>query len=76
MESISPICQELKNKYDECFNGWFKDKFLKGETVDSCEEIFTEYQKCVKQAIKEKGIDLPDIDKPILGSDKEKKPPS
>ena len=48
MNSISPNCQELKERYDECFNKWFREKYLKGETKDDCAEIFKDYQACVK----------------------------
>lgn len=48
MNSISEDCQELKTQYDACFNGWFKDKFLKGFTDDACGQIFNSYQHCVK----------------------------
>ena len=49
MNSISPECQELKVQYDACFNRWFKEKFLKGQTDDSsCADLFSSYQSCVK----------------------------
>ena len=48
MNSISPECQELKEKYDSCFNKWFSEKFLKGNTKDECGALFEVYQDCVK----------------------------
>lgn len=48
MNSISPECQELKEKYDACFNKWFSEKFLKGNTKDECGALFEVYQDCVK----------------------------
>ena len=49
MESISSDCQELKRDYDTCFQGWFKDSFLKGKsTEDTCAPLFKVYQTCVK----------------------------
>ena len=30
MNSLDPECNELKKKYDSCFNLWFTEKFLKG----------------------------------------------
>jgi TRIAP1/MDM35 family protein len=32
MNSIGENCNELKTKYDACFNQWFSEKFLKGKT--------------------------------------------
>jgi TRIAP1/MDM35 family protein len=48
MNSIHKDCQELKEKYDACFNEWFKEKFLKGAKEDVCAPIFKDYQACVK----------------------------
>lgn len=49
MNSIGDDCNELKKQYDACFNNWFSDKFLKGDSNDSaCAPIFKVYQQCVK----------------------------
>ena len=48
MNSISEECTVLKQKYDACFNSWFKDRFLKGYKGDSCAGVFKAYQQCVK----------------------------
>ena len=59
MNSLGPECNELKQKYDACFNLWFSEKFLKGgsntkdvskeeATPSMCEPIFVLYQKCVR----------------------------
>lgn len=77
MNSIGPECNELKAKYDSCFNVWFSEKFLKGDTSDSmCKPLFVLYQECVRNAIKEQNISLEEIDKKVLGTDQEKLPPS
>ena len=60
MNSLGPECNELKQKYDACFNLWFSEKFLKSggnnssdcpkeeATPSMCEPIFVLYQKCVR----------------------------
>jgi len=49
MNSIGDDCNELKKQYDACFNSWFSEGFLKGQTDDSgCSPIFRVYQECVK----------------------------
>ncbi|XP_017078091.1 TP53-regulated inhibitor of apoptosis 1-like [Drosophila eugracilis] len=69
MSSVGEDCNELKQQYDACFNSWFSERFLKGQTDDSaCTPIFRVYQECVKRAIKEKKIDLREID-PIYETD-------
>ncbi|KAI8370895.1 mitochondrial distribution/morphology family 35/apoptosis [Choanephora cucurbitarum] len=55
--SIGPNCTELKQKYDNCFNKWYSEKFLKGDTTPECEDLFKDYRACVMSALKEKGID-------------------
>lgn len=62
MNSISKKCQEAKEKYDACFNTWFSEKYLKGQTKDDCAELFKEYQKCVKEAIAEQKIEIWNLD--------------
>lgn len=62
MDSIDSACTPLKAKYDECFNRWFKD-FLQGNDNHerSCGAVFKQYQKCVKKALEEKKLNLPDL---------------
>lgn len=41
-------CSELKQKYDACFNSWFSEKFLKGDTNDTmCAPLLKVYKDCV-----------------------------
>lgn len=49
MNSIGETCNDLKKEYDSCFNTWFSEHFLKGNTNDSmCAPLFKVYQQCVK----------------------------
>ncbi|KAG6440693.1 TP53-regulated inhibitor of apoptosis 1-B-like [Manduca sexta] len=76
MNSIGEECTDLKKKYDDCFNTWFSEKFLKGDHDDSmCSSIFRIYQECVKNAMKQQNIDFKEIDKDILGTENEFKAP-
>lgn len=77
MNSISEECTQLKREYDACFNVWFSDHFLKGNYNDSmCSTLLKTYQECVKKAMKEQNIDLNEVEKDLLGTDNERKPPS
>ncbi|NXS93615.1 TRIA1 inhibitor, partial [Jacana jacana] len=59
MNSVGEACTELKREYDQCFNRWFAEKFLKGESAgDPCGQLFKRYQLCVQKAIKEKDIPI------------------
>lgn len=49
MNSVGEACTELKREYDQCFNRWFAEKFLKGESGgDPCGQLFKRYQLCVQ----------------------------
>jgi len=51
MASLDPECNDLKQKYDDCFNYWFARKFLNGEKdLSMCDDLMKEYSKCVKVA--------------------------
>lgn len=77
MNSIGKDCNDLKAKYDACFQVWFSEKFLKGDTNDDmCKPIFNVYRDCVRRAMKENNIDLNEVDREILGTPDEKKPTS
>jgi len=58
MNSIGKDCNELKKAYEECFNSWFSDKFLRGLKEDKCEPLFKVYQDCVKKAVSENKIGM------------------
>jgi TRIAP1/MDM35 family protein len=48
MESIGKECTELKHKYEECFNKWYSEKFLKGQLADTpCQDLFDNYRACL-----------------------------
>lgn len=49
MNSVGEACTELKREYDQCFNRWFAEKFLKGDSAgDPCGQLFKRYQLCVQ----------------------------
>lgn len=75
MNSLADECTPLKHEYDACFNSWFSEKYLKGDMRDECGDLFKKYQECVKRAIKEKGIDLEQIEKQVLDTPHEKQVP-
>lgn len=51
MASLSPECNELKKNYDNCFNEWYSNKFLRGDTSPGCEKEFKLYKACLKNAL-------------------------
>lgn len=71
MNSVGEACTDLKREYDQCFNRWFAEKFLKGDrSGDPCTESFRLYQRCVQKAIKEKEIPIDGVD--FMGPNKDK----
>lgn len=59
MNSIGKECDELKHKYDDCFNDWFINGYLKekpssrrgksNQAVVPCEAFLLTYQECTKK---------------------------
>ncbi|KAF1808357.1 hypothetical protein P152DRAFT_425040 [Eremomyces bilateralis CBS 781.70] len=57
--SLAPECNEIKERYDNCFLKWYTEKFLRGTaTTDECAPLFQEYRKCLGVALKERGLDI------------------
>ena len=52
MESIGKHCTEAKHLYEQCFNKWYAEKFLKGDTSPECVELFEKYRACVMVTIR------------------------
>uniref|UniRef100_A0A8C2RER0 TP53-regulated inhibitor of apoptosis 1 n=1 Tax=Capra hircus TaxID=9925 RepID=A0A8C2RER0_CAPHI len=49
MNSVGEACTDMKREYDQCFNRWFAEKFLKGDgSGDPCTDLFKRYQQCVQ----------------------------
>ncbi|SMN17773.1 similar to Saccharomyces cerevisiae YKL053C-A MDM35 Mitochondrial intermembrane space protein [Maudiozyma saulgeensis] len=55
--SFAPECTELKKTYDNCFNEWYSEKFLKGKSVENeCSKEWYAYIGCVNENLKKKSI--------------------
>lgn len=55
--SFAPECTEAKTKYDNCFNGWYTEKFLKGKSMQNeCEDLWHEYKECIDLHLMKRGI--------------------
>lgn len=63
MNSIDPKCNKKKWAYDNCFNNWFREKYLvEGKNYPEgyvpCEELHISYKSCVLTAIEEQQLDI------------------
>ncbi|KAK9474560.1 MDM35-like protein [Dipodascopsis tothii] len=55
--SFAPECTDVKKAYDNCFNEWYSEKFLRGKSItNECEETWAAYESCVKKALVDKGL--------------------
>lgn len=57
--SFAPECTEAKKAYDNCFNEWYSEKFLKAKSVtntNECEATWKVYEACIYKALDKKGI--------------------
>ncbi len=58
MESIGKECTELKNKYEDCFNKWYSEEFLRGRIESNpCKYLFDDYRACILVALKERKLE-------------------
>ncbi|KAL5477107.1 hypothetical protein EMCRGX_G023852 [Ephydatia muelleri] len=75
MNSIGAECTELKAKYDDCFNAWFRESFLAGKNDHDirCGAFFSSYQKCLRTTLEKQNLISPEIYTDILGTEKEKR---
>lgn len=58
--SFAPECTTLKQEYDECFNKWYSEEFLKGRGTNErnpCINQWTRYSQCVsKHLMQDNGL--------------------
>ncbi|AMD20854.1 HDR112Cp [Eremothecium sinecaudum] len=55
--SFAPECTPLKEEYDKCFNHWYSEKFLKGQSRENeCAEQWYTYMECVDKHLIKQGI--------------------
>lgn len=67
--SFAPECTDAKLQYDDCFNKWYSEKFLKGESIQNeCTELWDNYITCVNTALATHKI------KPMLDRAREDQP--
>ncbi|XP_062501797.1 uncharacterized protein LOC134178894 [Corticium candelabrum] len=76
MNSVKEECTPLKREYDACFNRWYSNKYLKGDYhSDDCATLFAKYQECVMSALKEKNLNIAELQANVLGTDREQRSP-
>eukprot|EP00894_Picocystis_sp_ML_P000069 jgi/Pico_ML_1/50586/g1771.t1 len=49
-------CEDLKKRYEKCFNHWYTEEFLKGQLEPKCQEEFEEYRDCVVDKMQKKNL--------------------
>ncbi|XP_022175769.1 TP53-regulated inhibitor of apoptosis 1-like [Myzus persicae] len=73
LKSFHPDCDELKQKYDQCFNVWFTEHYMNGHyNNEGCNKVFELYTDCVKRGMKEYGLQYEQTTTLHLGTNKEK----
>eukprot|EP00455_Lapot_gusevi_P005927 TRINITY_DN1252_c0_g1_i5.p1 TRINITY_DN1252_c0_g1~~TRINITY_DN1252_c0_g1_i5.p1 ORF type:complete len:111 (+),score=40.52 TRINITY_DN1252_c0_g1_i5:42-335(+) len=58
VQNFCSACPPLKIKYEQCFQRWYSEVYLKYPDTKTlgCEAEFKEYQECVLDNIKKKGL--------------------
>lgn len=68
MNSVGEGYTDMKREYDQCFNRWFAEKFLKGEgSGDPCTDLFKRYQQCVQVSAARAPSPLPQAPASLCG---------
>ena len=50
-------CLPLKEQYDQCFNSWYRHKFLQSQSGGSnCDDFFDEYRACLIEEVDKHGL--------------------
>ncbi|XP_021744126.1 uncharacterized protein At4g33100-like [Chenopodium quinoa] len=54
--STSP-CADLRNAYNNCFNRWYAEKFVKGQwQKEECVVEWEKYRECLSQHLEDKQL--------------------
>lgn len=73
MDSFHVPCNQVKEEYQKCFSSWFTECYMKGDYNDKrCAKKFEQYQKCLREGLKEQNVDIDEVLKPYLGTDQMK----
>ncbi|XP_040492507.1 TP53-regulated inhibitor of apoptosis 1-like [Ursus americanus] len=71
LNSVGEACTNMKHEFNQCFNRWFAEKFLKEDSSrDPCTDFFKCYQQCIQKAIKEEEFPIEGLE--FRGHAKEK----
>ncbi|CAI6360924.1 unnamed protein product [Macrosiphum euphorbiae] len=74
MDSFHLPCNKLKDEYQKCFSSWFAECYMKGDYDDKrCAQKFDQYQKCLREGMQVHSLDIEDVLKPYLGTERMKK---
>lgn len=74
MDSFHVPCNQIKEEYQKCFSSWFSECYMKGDYDDKrCAKKFEQYQKCLREGLKQQNIDIDEVLKPYLGTEQMKK---
>lgn len=74
MDSFHTPCNQIKEEYQKCFSSWFTECYMKGDYDDKrCAKKFDQYQKCLREGMPEQNVDIEEVLKPYLGTERMKK---
>eukprot|EP00741_Cyanophora_paradoxa_P024033 tig00021721_g23208.t1 len=55
MNEFKQACPEYKEKYQQCFNEWYKEQFLTGRMAsNACKEEWEDFRVCMQAFMKVK----------------------
>eukprot|EP00404_Azadinium_spinosum_P014359 CAMPEP_0180530626 /NCGR_PEP_ID=MMETSP1036_2-20121128/62041_1 /TAXON_ID=632150 /ORGANISM="Azadinium spinosum, Strain 3D9" /LENGTH=82 /DNA_ID=CAMNT_0022544483 /DNA_START=56 /DNA_END=301 /DNA_ORIENTATION=- len=56
---VLAYCLPFKDRYDKCFNVWYRQGFLRGNLTSTCDDHFEDYKACVLENMAARGLRIP-----------------
>eukprot|EP00435_Cladocopium_sp_Y103_P007972 s4116_g2.t1 len=58
-KEVLTFCQPFKDRYDKCFNVWYRQGFLRHQLNNPCDDQFEDYKACILEELSARGLRIP-----------------
>mmetsp|Transcript_116266 Transcript_116266/g.323857 ORF Transcript_116266/g.323857 Transcript_116266/m.323857 type:complete len:86 (+) Transcript_116266:161-418(+) len=56
LRDVLQYCKPFKDRYDRCFNAWYRQGFLQGQLTNTCDDQFEDFRACVLEEMAARGL--------------------
>mmetsp|Transcript_125368 Transcript_125368/g.250236 ORF Transcript_125368/g.250236 Transcript_125368/m.250236 type:complete len:91 (+) Transcript_125368:72-344(+) len=60
-EAVLEYCKPFKDRYDRCFDSWYRQGFLHGRLHHTCDDQFEDYKACILEEAAARNLRLPGV---------------